>query len=93
MLTTSITHKGIIAAAKALSGSILECMCDEGLRTEIKASFSEEIAGTTYQPMIPLDRQPDLRPHEAMMKYYRPLMREHYREDRPVFEGTHAGAP
>lgn len=92
MLTTSITHKGIVAATKVLSSSMLECFCDEALRAEIKQSFAEEISGTTYEPMIPLDRQPTLRPHEALMKHYRPLMSAYYRTERPVFE-TSRGRP
>lgn len=86
ILTTSITHKGIIAATKVLSSSILECFCDEALRAEVAKSFAEEIGGTVYQPMIPLEGKPTLRPHEAMMKHYRPLMSPHYRTERPVFE-------
>lgn len=88
MLTTSITHKAILAGTKVLSGSVLECLCDEALRAEIRTSFAEEIGGTAYQPMIPLDGQPSLRPHEALMEHFRPLMREHYRTDRPVFENA-----
>lgn len=92
MLATSITHKGIVAATKVLSSSILECFCDATLRAEIKHAFAEEIGGTTYKPMIPLDGQPTLRPHEAMMAHYRPLMSPHYRRERPVFETSRRSA-
>ena len=88
MLATSITHKGIIAATKVLAGSILECLCDGEVLDKVREAFAEEIGDTIYQPMIPLDGQPTLRPHEALMKHYRPLMREHYRTDRPRFEAV-----
>ena len=88
MLTTSIAHKAILAGTKVLSGSIIECLCDEALRGEIRASFAEEIGDTVYQPMIPIDGQPSLRPHEALMEHFRPLMRQHYRTNRPVFESA-----
>jgi len=88
MLTTSIAHKAILAGTKVLAGSILECLCDEALRADIRTSFAEEIGETVYQPMIPLGGQPSLRPHQALMERFRPLMREHYRTDRPIFENA-----
>ncbi len=93
MLTTSITHKGILAASKVLSSSMLECLCDESILTAVRETFADEIGDTVYEPMIPLGREPMLRPHQALMSHYRPLMRKHYRTDRPHFETAQSRKP
>ena len=93
MLTTSITHKGILAASKVLSSSMLECLCDESILTAVRETFADEIGDTVYEPMIPLGREPMLRPHQALMSHYRPLMRKHYRTDRPHFETAQRRKP
>lgn len=80
MLATSITHKAILAAIKVLAASVLECFCDRDVLSEARKTFAEEIDGTCYEPMIPLDQNSTLRPHKELMEHYRPLMREHYRK-------------
>jgi len=86
MLTTSITHKGIIAATKVLTLSILECLSEPNLLSEVRKTFAEEIGDILYSPMIPNDQKPSLRPHLRLMEHYRPLMREYYQLKRPFFE-------
>jgi hypothetical protein len=67
---------------------MLECLCDESILAAVRATFAEEIGETVCEPMIPLDCAPTMRPHEALMSHYRPLMSKHYRTDRPHFEAA-----
>jgi aminobenzoyl-glutamate utilization protein B len=85
MLTTSITHKGILAGAKVLAGAVADCLCDPSLVAAARSRFQEETAGIVYTPLIPLDQIPRLGIHAALMERFRPLMRSHYLQERPRF--------
>ena len=85
MLTTSITHKGILAGAKVLAGAVADCLCDPSIVAEAQASFREETADVVYNPLIPLDEAPRLGVHAALMERFRPLMRPHYLRERSRF--------
>jgi len=85
MLTTSITHKGISAGAKVLSGAVAECLCDTSIVARAQESFREEIGGVDYAPLIPLNKAPRLDIHTALMERFRPQMRSHYLQERPRF--------
>lgn len=85
-LATSIAHKGGLVGAKALSASVLEFFQDGGLVARTKASFSQELAGTVYMPLLPKDQQAPPNLNRALMEQFRPLMEIHYLTDEPVFE-------
>jgi len=84
-LATSIAHKGAVAGAKVLAGSIIECFRNPQVVADAKATFAKEIEGTNYFSMLPPDQKPPLGLNRVMMDKYRPLMQPHYLKDRPKF--------
>lgn len=55
----SIGHKGMLLAAKVLALTAAELLSDASLVKKIRADFKEQMAGRTYQPLIPEDMQPE----------------------------------
>lgn len=84
-LATSIAHKGAVAGAKAMAASALDLFLDPGLVEKAKESFKEEIGGVEYRPLLPDDQKPPLELNRSIMERYRPLMKEHYAKEKPVF--------
>jgi aminobenzoyl-glutamate utilization protein B len=84
-LATSIAHKGAVAGAKVLAGSIIECFVNPAIVDEAKRTFAEEIAGTDYFSMLPADQKPPLELNKTMMDRFRPEMSKHYLQQRPRF--------
>lgn len=84
-LATSIAHKGAVAGAKAMAASALDLFLDPGLVEKAQESFKEEIGGVEYRPLLPEDQKPPLELNKNIMERYRPLMKEHYRKEKPVF--------
>jgi aminobenzoyl-glutamate utilization protein B len=84
-LATSIAHKGGVAGAKAMAGAIVECLSNPAIVAEAKKSFAEEIAGTDYKPLLPLDQKPPLELNRATQEKFRPLLAQHYVKERPEF--------
>ena len=85
-LATSIAHKGAVAGAKAMAASGIDLLLDPGLIAAAKQTFKEEIGGVEYRPLLPPDQEPPLELNRELMERYRPLMRKHYLDRRPVFE-------
>jgi aminobenzoyl-glutamate utilization protein B len=50
---TSIGHKGLAHAAKALAATMIDLYEDAGAREAIKAEFKEKSKGQAYKPYIP----------------------------------------
>lgn len=84
-LATSIAHKGAVAGAKVLAGSILEIFADPALVQDAKTSFAEELAGTNWFSMLPKEQKPPIDLNRATMDRYRDAMRAHYIKERPRF--------
>ncbi|HET7004463.1 MAG TPA: amidohydrolase, partial [Candidatus Binatia bacterium] len=84
-LATSIAHKGAVAGAKAMAASALDLFMDPKLVVKAKETFKEEIGDTEYRPLLPPDQKPPLELNRDLMERYRPLMREHYLKEKPVF--------
>lgn len=85
-LATSIAHKGAVAGAKAMAGAAIDLLLDPKLVAKAKESFKEEIGDVEYRPLLPPDQKPPLGLNRELMERYRPLMRKHYLDQRPVFE-------
>jgi aminobenzoyl-glutamate utilization protein B len=85
-LATSIAHKGAVAGAKAMAASAIDLLLDAKLVAKAKETFKEEIADVEYRPLLPPDQKPPLELNRELMERYRPLMRKHYLDQRPVFE-------
>jgi aminobenzoyl-glutamate utilization protein B len=84
-LATSIAHKGALAGAKVMAAAIVECLKNPAIVKEAKRTFAQEIHGTEYRPLLPPDQNPPVDLNRAMMEKYRPLMRQHYLKEKPVF--------
>jgi len=84
-LAGSIAHKGSLAGAKTLAGSVIDLLSDPALIARAKETFAEEIGDTVYRPLIPEDQKPPVTLNRELMDSFRPAMREHYVKKKPVF--------
>ena len=75
---TSIAHKGEVAAAKVLAGSIVDLLTKPDLMAKARETFEQEIAGSVYKPLLPPDQKPRVDLNRAEMAKYRDLMKPHY---------------
>jgi aminobenzoyl-glutamate utilization protein B len=75
---TSIAHKGAVAGAKVLAGSMVDLLTKPELVEKAKETFKKEIAGATYKPLLPADQKPPLTLNAEEMAKYRELMKPHY---------------
>lgn len=85
-LASSIAHKGALAGAKALSGTVLDFLLDADRVAAAKRSFVEELDGVVYEPLLPMDQMPDLDVNSELMAIYREPMKQHYLTERPRFD-------
>ncbi len=84
-LATSIAHKGCVAGAKALAGTVLDLLTEPAHLARAKATFATEIGETKYRPLLPPEQKPPIALNRDAMEQYRPRMRPHYRKERPRF--------
>ena len=84
-LATSIAHKGAVAGAKVMAASAIDLLMDPKLVARAKATFKEEIGDVEYRPLLPPDQKPPLELNRHIMEHYRPLMRQHYLQEKPAF--------
>jgi aminobenzoyl-glutamate utilization protein B len=86
VLATSIAHKGAVAGAKALAGAVVDLFKTPARVEEAKETFSRELGGITYEPLLPASQTPPLDLNRDAMEFWRPKMRSHYVSERPVFK-------
>jgi aminobenzoyl-glutamate utilization protein B len=84
-LATPIAHKGAVAGAKVLAGSVIECFRNPQVVADARATFARELEGTRYFSMLPPGQKPPVELNRAMMERFRPQMRAHYLKERPSF--------
>ena len=84
-LATTIAHKGSVAGAKTLAGSVVDLLSNPSLIHRAKETFSEEIGDIVYEPLIPGEQKPPIDLNRQMMEQFRPAMREHYVKEKPKF--------
>ena len=75
---TTIAHKGEVAGAKVLAGSIIDLLTDPARLAKAKETFREEVAGSPYRSLLPPDQKPPVDLNADEMAKYRELMRPHY---------------
>jgi len=75
---SSIAHKGEVAGAKVMAGTIVDLLAHPELVAKARATFEEEVAGSTYRSLLPPDQKPPLDLNAAEMGKYRDLMKPHY---------------
>lgn len=83
---TSIGHKGEVAGAKVLAGTLLDLLSQPELVQQVRACFEQENRGVNYQPLLPLETQPPIELNRALMDTYRPAMQQHYLHKPVRFE-------
>jgi aminobenzoyl-glutamate utilization protein B len=85
-LATSIAHKGCLAGAKALAGTIIDLITEPPLLERVRSTFASEIGDVRYRPLLPPDQKPPVDLNRELMEQFRPKMRAHYPQERPRFE-------
>ncbi|MEI7680448.1 MAG: amidohydrolase [Betaproteobacteria bacterium] len=82
----SIAHKGELAGAKVLAGSILDLLSTPELIERVKAQFREDTRGVQYVSLMPPEAVPPVDMNRDMMERVRPEMRKHYLNKTPRFQ-------
>jgi aminobenzoyl-glutamate utilization protein B len=75
---SSISHKGQVAGAKVLAGSILDLLSSPELLQKARAEFEVESKKVPYFSLLPPEAQPPLDLNRTEMEKYRPDMRKSY---------------
>ncbi len=84
-LASSIAHKGTLAGAKALAGSLLDLFTNPSDLARAKETFRTEIGDVKYRPLLPPEQKPPVALNRDLMEQFRPSMRAHYVKSRPKF--------
>ncbi len=80
---TPIAHKGTVAGAKVMAGSVVDLLTNSELLQKAKETFSREVAGSTYKSLLPPDKKPPVGMNAEEMAKYREAMRAHY-PNKPI---------
>jgi aminobenzoyl-glutamate utilization protein B len=83
--TSSISHKGQVVGAKALTASLIDLLTTPDLLQRSRAEFEAESKKTPYFSLVPADAKPDTDLNRAEMEKYRPEMRKFYLNKAPRF--------
>lgn len=75
---SSIAHKGEVAGAKVLAGSMIDALTKPEIVAKAKETFRQETGGTAYKPLLPMDQKPPLTLNEQEMAKYRDQMKKFY---------------
>ena len=81
--TSTIAHKGMVAGAKVLAGTILDLLSRPELVAAARAEFDKQTSEMKYFAVLPADAKPPLDLNKETMDRYRPAMRQFYL-DKPV---------
>jgi aminobenzoyl-glutamate utilization protein B len=81
--TSTIAHKGMIAGAKVLAGTIIDLLSRPELVAAARAEFDKRTSEMKYFAVLPADAKPPLDLNKETMDRYRPAMRQFYL-DKPV---------
>jgi len=85
-LATTIAHKGSVAGAKTLAGTVVDLLGDSTLVQRAKETFAEEIGEVVYEPLIPEGQKPPVDLNREMMEAFRKPMSAHYVTEKPSFD-------
>lgn len=77
-VATPLAHKGIAAGAKAIAGTVIDLFTDPAKVRTIKEDFARQIAGVTWESLIPPDAEPPTFLNAEKMAKWRPLLEPHY---------------
>jgi aminobenzoyl-glutamate utilization protein B len=82
---TSIAHKGTVAGAKVMAGSVVDLLTRPEVLARAKESFRREVQGSTYRSLLPAGQQPPVDLNRDEMAKYREQMKAHYLKVRIQF--------
>src|SRR5439155_14406062 len=83
--TSSISHNGQVAGAKALAASIIDLLTTPELIAKARAEFEVESKKTPYFSLVPPDAKPDVELNRVEMEKYRAEMKKFYLNKTPRF--------
>ena len=84
--TSSIAHKGEVAGAKALAGSVLDFLTSPEVLKAAHEEFEQETKATPYFSLVPDGAKPDIDLNKALMAQYRPAMSKFYLHKTPRYQ-------
>jgi aminobenzoyl-glutamate utilization protein B len=84
--TSTIAHKGMVAGAKALAGTMLDFLTKPELVAQAKAEFVKATTEMKYFPVLPADAKPPLDLNRETMERYRAAMSRFYLNKPVRFE-------
>ena len=84
--TSTIAHKGMVAGAKVLTGTILDFLTRPELIKEARAEFEKATEEMQYFAVLPADAKPPLDLNRETMERYRPAMSKFYLNKPVIFE-------
>ena len=68
----------VATRAKVVAGSIIDVLTKPDVLARARATFAEEVAGSTYRPLLPADQKPPVALNADEMAKYREAMQAHY---------------
>ncbi|MGH7033266.1 MAG: hypothetical protein ACREFL_06015, partial [Stellaceae bacterium] len=84
--TSSIAHKGEVAGAKALAGTVLDFLTSPDVLKAAHEEFEQETKTTPYFSLVPDGAKPDIDLNKALMAQYRPAMSKFYLHKTPRYQ-------
>jgi aminobenzoyl-glutamate utilization protein B len=84
--TSTIAHKGMVAASKVLAATILDFMTHPELIKKARAEFDQATTDMKYFAVLPADAKPPLDLNRDTMDHYRAEMRRFYMNKPVRFE-------
>jgi aminobenzoyl-glutamate utilization protein B len=84
--TSSMAHKGMVAAAKVMSASAIDLLTSPELLQKAKEQFERDTKTTKYFSLLPADAKPQLELNKEVMEKLRPQMAKFYLHVSPRFE-------
>ncbi|HJU28622.1 MAG TPA: peptidase dimerization domain-containing protein, partial [Candidatus Binataceae bacterium] len=84
--TSTIAHKGEVAGAKALAGSVLDFMTSPDVLKAAHDEFEAQTKATPYFSLVPDGAKPDTDLDKDIMAQYRPAMSKFYLHKTPRYQ-------
>jgi aminobenzoyl-glutamate utilization protein B len=81
----AIAHKGEVAGAKALAGTLLDLLTTPDVLKAAHDEWAQQTTQTPYFSILPADAKPDIEMNKAMMAKYRPEMAKFYLHKTPRY--------
>jgi len=83
--TSTIAHKGEVAGAKALAGTMLDLLTSADVLKAAHEEWTEYTKTSPYFSLLPADAKPDVDMNKEMMAQYRPEMSKFYLHKTPRY--------